>query len=63
MEARIIESGCMFEGQVRGESYNLFSGKMEPCWVTVTSPCFTRRGAKKELKQWKRKHYGEKIEI
>ena len=29
--------------------YNII-GKMEPCWVTVTSPCFTRWGAKRELK-------------
>lgn len=55
MEARIIESGCMFEGQVQGQSFNLLSGKWELGWVTVTSPCFTRWGAKRELKQWKRK--------
>lgn len=63
MEARIIESSCMFEGQVQGQSFNLLSGKWESGWVTVTSPCFTRWGARRELKQWKRKHYGEKVEI
>ena len=41
----------------------LISGKYEPGWVTVTSSCLTRWGAKRELKQWKRKHYGEEIEI
>ena len=63
MKARIIESGCMFEGQVRGESYNIFSGKMESGWVTVTSPCFTRWGAKRELQRWKRKKFGETLDI
>lgn len=41
MEARIIESGCMFEAQVQGQSFNLLSGKWELGWVTVASPCFT----------------------
>lgn len=63
MKARVIESYGIFKGQVYGKSFNFISGKYEPGWVTVTSSCFTRWGAKRELKQWKRKHYGEEIEI
>lgn len=56
MKARIVPSGQMFVGQVYGRWDNILLGTHRYGWETVTSKCFTKLGAKYELRCWKRKN-------
>jgi len=63
MKARIVKDGNFWVGEVYGRWSILFGLNERIGWGSVTSRCFTKIGAKYELKKWKREHCSNEFEI
>lgn len=68
MKTRIVKSsgGAFWVGQIYITSDIYLLGQYlgeRTGWETVTGICYTKWGAKRELKKWKKEHCGEEFEI
>ena len=62
MKARIVKPQSMYYGEVYCTLESMF-GYESTKWHRVTSACFTEAGARRELKEWKKKHFPEEFEL
>lgn len=63
MRARIIQRGPWWYGQAYLTWQFFLSEKKHTGWTDVTGNCYTKIGARIELKRWINKHYPNEFEI
>lgn len=61
MRARIRNVNGMYQGEVVVQS--IVDGKNKKFWKRVTTPCFTKWGAERELNAWRDKNYPKEFDI
>lgn len=63
MKARFKQIGPWWYGQVYYTWYSFLTQTTWTGWQTVTCNCYTKLGAKIELKKWKNKNAPNEFEI